>query len=80
MRWIQKEEKLTKGLSSIPDNGDIHFVDRNGSMAIINDILYINGKRATEGNYKIKVGNEELNLTVSKDGKTKRKQIKKEGA
>ena len=53
MKWIQHDKgKVTRGEVATP-SGDLFFVDEQGSRAIINGVLYVNGKQSIKGVYKV---------------------------
>ncbi|MGM0882595.1 MAG: hypothetical protein ACQEXQ_16330 [Bacillota bacterium] len=82
MRWIKHNEltgKLERGETEFP-TGDAFFVDEMGSKAIINGVLYIDGKPAPIGQHEIKLKNgETLPINVDAKGKAVRKEIRKGG-
>jgi hypothetical protein len=75
LRWIQKENnRITKGDTDFPE-GDAFFVDETGSKAIINDVLYVDGKRVSEGKHEIHVKDKVLPITINKAGKATRGKV-----
>ncbi len=74
MRWIKHNDgKIEKG-DGVPGDGDAFFVGENGSMALVNGKLYIDGKQALKGEHKIKLKDgTELPITVDAKGKATKK-------
>lgn len=82
MRWIKHNEltgKLERGETEFPI-GDAFFVDEMGSKAIVNGVLYIDGKPAPTGKHEIKLKNGDvLPVDVDSKGKATRKAVIKGG-
>lgn len=73
MRWIQQGGgKANRGKGTPPD-GDVHFVDEQGSKAIVGGRLYIDGQLAAAGSYEIALPDlpPDQVLTVDVDAKGK---------
>ncbi|CAM4186506.1 hypothetical protein L1N85_11435 [Paenibacillus alkaliterrae] len=80
MRWI-KHDKANMEIGEVaPPTGDLFFVDGNGSKAIVNGVLYIDGKPAPIGQHEIKLENgDTLLIDIDAKGKAVRKAIRKGG-
>lgn len=79
MRWIQHDKDKIKRNDSSPPDGDLHFVDEKSSMAIVDGVLYINGKKASQGKHNITLKNHDLELDIDKKGKVKGKKVNRRG-
>lgn len=78
MRWIKQQgDKIERG-EDTPPSGDLFFVDEVGSRALINGVLYIDGKPAPVGKHEIKLKNgDTLPIDVDAKGKAARKALVK---
>lgn len=82
MRWIKhmNGDKIERGEDAPSESDVLFFVDENGSRAIVNGVLYIDGKAAPAGNHEIKLKNgDTLPVNVDVKGKAVRKAIRKGG-
>jgi hypothetical protein len=77
MRYIKHDKHdIIRGDKDAPD-GDIHFVDESGSIAIIDNTLYVNGRKADKGKKHIKLTNEDIEIDVDTKGKITGKKVTK---
>lgn len=80
MRWVQHgKDKISRGEVAAPE-GDLFFVDGQGSRAVVGGVLYVDGKRAVKGDHKVNLKDEDVTLTVDSKGGLTRKGAKKIGA
>jgi hypothetical protein len=78
MRWIKKDKnKISRGETNAPD-GDCYFVDGKGSMAIVDNTLYIDGKKAKQ-KQTITMKDADIDIDVDDNGKVKSKKVNKHG-
>jgi hypothetical protein len=77
-RWIRHEHGKRRHGDGAPPTGaaDLHFVDEEGSMAVVNGILYLNGQPAGEGEYPLRLAGPAANLIIAVDPHGKAKRVK----
>lgn len=78
MRWIHHgpDGRVRRGQAAPDDSvgGDLHCYDEDGnSIAIVDGVLYVNGRRAAPGQRRIAFEDGELPIIIKSGGRAERK-------
>ena len=75
MKWIHATNSTLSRGTTTPPAGNVYFVDTDGSAALINGKLYINGKLAPQGRHEIALGNITLPIDVNAQGNATKRPV-----